>query len=307
MAGRMPFSSSMPDMFDPYAAIRPAYMRGPVQRPAAYYFLKTILIAGGIAGGMIALYRNDVFLELSRRVGQESRYFEAERYLGVTPGWGTPRSMQPVLEGQSAGQPVASPTLAAPERPVAAPAAEATTTSASSPIAAVDAPPTNAPPEPTSNAPIAAATPESAPAARLAAAPVAAAPVAAAPTETGKPAFDPLAPVSLDSLPLLPRGARAPAAAPVVEAAPVAVTRPAASPTKSRAAAVSLDEEADEPAPKRSRKVREAEPEPAPVAKAPKPAPEPKGPKTEPNPHDNPLTASIRAAVRARPAKNTVD
>jgi hypothetical protein len=100
MAGRMPFSSSMPEMFDPYAAIRPAYMRRPVERPAAYYFLRTILIAGGIAGGLIALYRNDVLLELSRRVGQESRYFQLEQYLGMSPGWGTPRSMQEVLEGQ---------------------------------------------------------------------------------------------------------------------------------------------------------------------------------------------------------------
>jgi hypothetical protein len=40
------------------------------------------------------------------------------------------------------------------------------------------------------------------------------------------------------------------------------------------------------------------------VAKAKKPAPEPEGPRTAPNPHDNPLTASIRAAVKARPAKN---
>jgi hypothetical protein len=282
MAGRMPFSSSMPEMFDPYAAIRPAYMRRPVERPAAYYFLRTILIAGGIAGSLVALYRNDVLLELSRRVGQESRYFQLEQYLGMSPGWGTPRSMQEVLESQSAtpGQPVG---LAAPvlgERPVAVPA-----------LANDESEP------PTGTTPVAAA--------------IAPATVASPAVGASKAGLDPLAPVSLDSLPVLPRGGHAPA---VAEAAPLttperspSVSRLATTGGKSRAAAAVADSEPDaEPAPTRSRKARNVEPEPdaAPVAKARKPTPEPERPKTAPNPHDNPLTASIRAAVRARPSKN---
>jgi hypothetical protein len=282
MAGRMPFSSSMPEMFDPYAAIRPAYMRRPVERPAAYYFLRTILIAGGIAGGLIALYRNDVLLELSRRVGQESRYFQLEQYLGMNPGWGTPRSMQAVLEGQpvAAEQPVglAATTLA--ERPVVVPTAVndgSEPPTAATPVAAAVAPGTGASP-------------------------------AAGASKAG---LDPLAPVSLDSLPVLPRGGRVPA---VVEAPSTAVpersapaSRPATSGGKPRALAASADNEPEaEPTPTRSRKARAVEPEAdaASVAKTRKPAPEPERPKTAPNPHDNPLTASIRAAVRARPSKN---
>jgi hypothetical protein len=224
-----------------------------------------------------------VLLELSRRVGQESRYFQLEQYLGVTPGWGTPRSMQEVLEGQPAAaeQPVG---LAA-ARAVAAPAAAAT-----------EPPATNTESNPPmGNTPVAAAV---APA-------TGATPAAEAP----KAGFDPMAPVSLDSLPVLPRGGRAPAVTEApVSAAPersAPASRPATSGSKSRALATSSDNEPEaEPAPTRSRKARDAEPEPAPVAKAKKPAPEPEGPKTAPNPHDNPLTASIRAAVRARPAKN---
>jgi hypothetical protein len=279
----MPFSSSMPEMFDPYAAIRPAYMRRAVERPAAYYFLRTILIAGGIAGSLVALYRNDVLLELSRRVGQESRYFQLEQYLGMSPGWGTPRSMQAVLEGQpaTAEQPVGLAAAVPGERPVAVPAAA-----------------TDASDLPTATPPVAAA--------------IAPATVASPAVGASKAGLDPLAPVSLDSLPVLPRGSRVPA---IAEAPPTAVPERSAPASrlsttggKARAAAAVVDSEPDaEPAPTRSRKVRNVEPEPehdaAPVAKARKPAPEPERPKTAPNPHDNPLTASIRAAVRARPSK----
>lgn len=278
MAGRMPFSSS--EMFDPYAAIRPAYLQRPIERPTAYYFLRTLLIAGGIAGGLVALYRNDVLLELSRHVGQESRYFELERSFGVTPGWGTPRSMQPVLEGSqaTAEQPVVA--VAASERSVAAPSAEPAAVTAAAQSES-----------PTRNVPVAVAIATAA---------------AASPADVPKAkSDDALAPVSLDSLPVLPRGGRAP----VAEAAPVPAERttPSRAPTSSskpRAVAASPEREPDaEPAPARSRKAREVEEAPARIAKAPKAAPAPERPKTEPNPHDNPLTASIRAAVRARPAK----
>jgi hypothetical protein len=271
-------------MFDPYAAIRPAYMQRPIERPTAYYFLRTLLIAGGIAGGLVALYRNDVLLELSRHVGQESRYFELEQYLGVTPGWGTPRSMQPVLEGSqpTAEQPAVALAVAASERAVAASTAEA----------AAVAPAVQ--PEPaTGNVPVAAAIA------------TAAAPSPAAEVPKGR-SDDALAPVSLDSLPVLPRGGRAAIAevAPIAAAAErTAPSRAATSSSKPRAESASLARESDaEPAP-RSRKARDVDEAPARTAKAPKAAPAPERPKTEPNPHDNPLTASIRAAVRARPAK----
>jgi len=107
--------------------------------------------------------------------------------------------------------------------------------------------------------------------------------------------IDPLKPVSLDSLPVAggakntisldePTAARAPAP-----------SRPASAPN-ARAMKVSLDEPAA-PAPK---------PVAAKPAPPPKPA-EPERPKAiEARPNDNPLTAAIRGAVRARPPKDTV-
>jgi hypothetical protein len=190
--------------------------------------------------------------------------------------------MQEVLEGQpvAAEQPVGLAAAVLGERPVAVPA-----------VANDGSDP------PTATTPVAAAT--------------APATVASPAAGTSKAGLDPLAPVSLDSLPVLPRGGRAlappeapPATTPERSAS---ASRLATTSGKARAVAAVVDSEPDaEPAPTRSRKVRNVEPEPdaAPVAKARKPAPEPERPKTAPNPHDNPLTASIRAAVRARPAKN---
>ena len=62
MAARNPFASSIPDAFDPYgvAARRPQLSTG-------YYFVRNLLLVGAVAGGLVALYRNDVFRELARR------------------------------------------------------------------------------------------------------------------------------------------------------------------------------------------------------------------------------------------------
>jgi hypothetical protein len=280
---RQPFTSSLSDAFDPYAALRGSSL------PTAYYFLRNVLIAGALAGGLVALYRNDVILELSRRVGQEQRYLEFEKFFLGSPGWGTPRSMVPVLAGAEDAQPTeiaqqgaATPSPAEPS--VAAPAAAGPApVETAAPLASpVQAPATAAP------APVSAPAP---------------APVAAAKPAPSTP-VDPLAPVSLESLPLL--GQSKPAAAPVAVAAPVAPPPATRSNTsnsgsKSRALAVSLADQAPAPVPRAAKPKPEPEPKPAPVAAK----PEPKGPKaTDPRPSDNPLLGAIRSSVKARPAKD---
>src|SRR5690349_14389850 len=184
MAARNPFASSIPDIYDPYAS--PYARRAPLS--TGYYFIRNLLIVGGVCGAFVAAYRNDVFLELSRRVGMESRYLAAEQYLVGTPGWGTPRSMGPVLNpGETAAATTGE----------AAPPAPSTAVEP-----AVAAPVPAAPVE--EHAPSRAAEPASAP--TPAAAPtVAAAPASnpVAPVALKAASADPLAPVSLDSLPVL--------------------------------------------------------------------------------------------------------
>jgi hypothetical protein len=280
---RQPFSSSLSDAFDPYAALRGSTL------PTAYYFLRNILVAGALAGGIVALYRNDMILELSRRVGQEQRYLEFEKFFLGSPGWGTPRSMLPVLAGTDETKP---------SEPVA-PAVAA-------PFAAEPAPVQTTPPAAT---PVAPSRTETQTARAPAPTPVAAA--APAPVAAARAPVDPLAPVSLESLPLL--GQSKPAAAPVAVNSPPPQTRaPAPAPAArsstttsgSKARAVSLDDSSPAAAPPRAAKPKpEPAAEPAPVAAKPEPK-QPKGPKaTDPRPNDNPLLGAIRSAVKARPAK----
>src|SRR5262245_59638561 len=94
MAARNPFASSIPDIYDPYASV---YSSRAARLSTGYYFVRNLLIVGAVAGGLVALYRNDTFRELARRVGMEDKYLSAEKFLVGTPGWGTPRSMEPVL------------------------------------------------------------------------------------------------------------------------------------------------------------------------------------------------------------------
>lgn len=252
-------------MFDPYPSLqRPGSFR---PAPRGYYVVKQLLIFGAITGSLVALYRNDVFRDLSRRAGQEHRYLAAEKFLVGTPGWGTPRSMEPVLAGKELAPPPAPDVEPAPiaEAPVAAP-----------PPARPAAPP--APP------PVAGA-----------AAPNAAAALVPVPLSALEP-VDPLKPVSLDSLPLAGASQKTLSLdeSTATSRAP-APSRPAPAPN-TRATKVSLDEPAA-PAPK---------PVAAKPAPPPKPA-EPERPKAiEARPNDNPLTAAIRGAVRARPPKDTV-
>lgn len=300
---RQPFSSSISDTFDPYGAFRSMPVRSTL--PTAYYFLRNILIAGALAGGIVALYRNDVFRDLARRAGQEERYLSYEKFFLGSPGWGTPRSMEPVLAGAAVAQPLEASAAATPTADVAPTATQAL--AAPAPIAETAT--TVAQP----SQPVAAAAPIAQP----------------APSPATKPAApaDPLAPVSLDSLPLL-GGSRGRASAPVsVAALPAAAPPPrAAAPvshapppapasravastsgSKTKAIAVSLDEEPSA-SPARAPKAKPApepppEPPPAPVAAK----PEPKGPKTsDARPSDNPLLGAIRSAVRARPPKDGV-
>jgi hypothetical protein len=233
--------------------------------PRGYYFVRQLLIVGALAGGLVALYRNDAFRDLSRRVGQEHRYLSLEQFLFGTPGWGTPRSMEPVLGN-------ALP--ASPPPPPAEPAL------AAAPVAAAPAP---ARPEPVQ------ATETAKPATAAPAEPGGLEPV---PVSALSPSTDPLKPVSLDSLPLDGAGSRS-----------VSLDNPEPS-------SDSASEPSRPAAPARAMKVSLDEPKAAkPVAKPAAPAkpPEPERPKvTQARPTDNPLTAAIRGAVRARPPKDTI-
>jgi hypothetical protein len=310
MAARNPFASS--DIYDPYAMIQSSR---PARLSTGYYVVRNLLLVGAIAGGLVALYRNDVFRELARRAGQESRYLAAEQSFVGTPGWGTPRSMEPVL----AGAPAATTEAAA------APVATESPTVAEMPAAVAPAPPAPEPP---------AATPAVAAPAREPASPVVAAapvqapappPAAAPPAPPPKP-IDPLAPVSLDSLPVLTKAgtvsqpvsfdalpaSRGAAPASVARTtAPAPAARPAAAPTdrsKAKAIRVSLDE-----TPRSGRSIppptRAAAPPPAPPPEPPPVAHKPEPPKlktTDAHKNDNPLMAAVRSAVKARPPKESV-
>ncbi len=312
MAARNPFASSIPDIYDPYAMIqsRPRLSTG-------YYFVRSLLLVGAIAGGLVALYRNDVFRELARRAGQEPRYLAAESFLVGTPGWGTPRSMEPVLAETSGPLTPAAPTVTP---PVAEPATVAEMPAAVAPV-----------PEQTAAAPTAAPTPPPAAPEPVAAAVVArqeppAPPPAAAPAPAPAPPpkpIDPLAPVSLDSLPVLtksgtlsqpvafnepPSRAAAPPAPVTRAAAPAPAARPAPAPvdrSRTKAIRVSLDEGSSPGAGRSATRAAAPPPEaaPAPVARKPDP---PKAKATAVHKNDNPLMAAVRSAVRARPAKESV-
>jgi hypothetical protein len=321
MAARNPFASSVPDIFDPYALVqtrRPAHSTG-------YYFIKNLLLVGAVAGGIVALYRNDVFLELARRVGQEQRYLDAEKFLVGTPGWGTPRSMVPVLNHADDPLPATATVQGDSTASAASVAAPASTSGSDTPA------PTASPAKAETVAAVApmeqraalpAAPAETAP--HLAA--TSAAPVAALAASPARKSAD-LSPVSFDSLPGTHHGAstRAVAAAepPPPRPAPVAHTQapapvayaPAPRPapvdhSHVKAIKVTLDE-TPEPASHR------AVPLPthaAPPPPEPKPAPKPVAAKPEPpqpkasdvHDGDNPLLAAVRGAVRKHPPKSAV-
>jgi hypothetical protein len=282
MAARNPFASSIPDIYDPYAMIQSSRS---ARLSTGYYLVRNLLLVGAVAGGLVALYRNDVFRELARRAGQESRYLAVESSLVGTPGWGTPRSMEPVLAETGAVSAPAAPTTEAPS-PAEAVAERPTGVATTSPVpertvaAAAPASPARVTPEPVAAAVVTQQAPAAPP------------PALAAPSRP----IDPLAPVSLESLPVLPkagsmsqpvsfgdlptRGAAAPAAPVARAAAPAAPARPAVARAVARPS--------------------EPEPAPAPVAKKPEP---PKVKTTDAHKNDNPLMAAVRSAVRARPPK----
>jgi hypothetical protein len=58
-----------------------------------------------VAGLSFSLYRNDVLLDAARSGGWESRYLALEARLLGTPGWGTPRSLEPPSEPATAAPP----------------------------------------------------------------------------------------------------------------------------------------------------------------------------------------------------------
>jgi len=328
MAARNPFASSVPDFYDPYALVqtrRPRHSTG-------YYFLRNLLLVGAVAGGLVAAYRNDVFRDLAQKIGQEQRYLDAEKFLVGSPGWGTPRSMEPVLKQAAdaeTGSVVATAPTSGADDTAAAPPTTGTTANAApiaeAPAAAV---PTQAAPAPEPvAAPRRAPDPE----------PVAAAAPAPAPRPAAAPAAPPhqagsrdLSPVSLDSLPVLNRGTPVqaaalapsrptPAPAHVAVAAPVArtpVAAPAPRPApvdRSHAKAIKVTLDEDEPAPAarsapfvRHNAAPPPEPPPAPVAAKPEKPEPPKAKASDVHSGDNPLLAAVRGAVRSRPAKDAV-
>jgi hypothetical protein len=244
--------TSLPEMFDSYASLHRADNYRPA--PRGYYVVRSLLIWGGAFGVLVGLYRNDVFRELSRKIGQESRYLAVESQLIGTPGWGTPRSMEPLLGGAAAPAVVSTPApTVEPAAPPSVPAVESP-----APVAVPAAPPKVV----AAVAPTAPATPP---------------PITEA---------EALVPVSLDSLPLA-GGNAAPPSSPAEPAL--------------RAAAPAPNLKSVKPSPTEARA-------PAKLAKAApqKPAAPPAPKATQARASDNPLTAAIRGAVRARPASDAI-
>jgi hypothetical protein len=298
MAARNPFASS--ELFDdPYGL---AASRRPVRHSTGYYFVRNLLLVGAVAGGIVAAYRNDVFRDLARQAGLEQRYLDAEKFLVGTPGWGTPRSMEPVLNAadtSAEAHGVASTDTSTP----------ATTTAALTATAAAD-----------TAAPGAAATPP-APAPVTAPEPSSPAPTTLAVAGRGKGAA--ATPVGVASLPVLTRGTPRPAeaeasprraalaAAPVTHAAPAPVTHASAARSApvdhahAKAIKVSLDEDAPAERPTRHAATHAAAPPDPPAAVATKPQKPEKAELKAAEVHagDNPLLAAVRGAVRSRPPK----
>lgn len=327
MAARNPFASS--DFYDPYALVqtrRPRHSTG-------YYFLRNLLLVGGIAGGLVAAYRNDVFRDLARKAGQEQRYLDAEKFLVGSPGWGTPRSMEPVLKEAADAETAPASTQGTGTDPsvaalagTSAPATEPAVGTSDAPAATTQPAPVPQPvaaaPSPAPEPPLAARSPSPEPT-----------PTPAVPAPVRRAGRDSLSPVSLDSLPVLNKGtpvqpaAFAPArptSVPthVAAAAPAPRTPPAApaprpapvDDSRAKAIKVTLDEDAPA-APRTSPFVRHnappppappPEPAPKPVAAKPEKPEPPKSKASDVHSGDNPLLAAVRGAVRARPAKESV-
>ncbi len=325
MAAQNPFASSVPD-FDPYALVQ---TRRAPRHSTGYYFVRNLLFVGAVAGGLVAAYRNDVFRDLAQKMGQEQRYLDAEKFLVGSPGWGTPRSMEPVLK-QAADAETGSLAATAPTATADDASAAALPTSASTANVAATAAVTAAAPSQVAPAPEPVASPRREPEPVAAAAPLPAPRPVSAPEAPPAPARrsagrDGLSPVSLNSLPVLNRGAPVqtaafapsrPAPAHVAAAARTAAPAPRpAAVDRGRAKAIKVTLDEDEPAPAaRSPFVRHEaappapppEPRPAPVAAKPvKPEP-PKSKASDVHSGDNPLLAAVRGAVRARPAKSSV-
>jgi len=296
MAARNPFASS-DFLDDPYGLVQ---SRRPVRHSTGYYFIRNLLLVGAVAGGIVAAYRNDVFRDLARHAGLEQRYLDAEKFLVGTPGWGTPRSMEPVLN---------------PAEPAPDAHALATTTDTATAAVTATAVATEAPTALT-------AAPAAAPA--HAASPEPSLPAQTSLALAGRSKGSPAAPVAFDSLPVLNRGAAprpaaaepaphhaAVAAAPVAHAAPAPVAHATASRpapvdhSHAKAIKVSLDEDAPAEPPARHAAPTHAAPppEPAPVAAKPQKPEKPQLKATEAHDGDNPLLAAVRGAVRSRPPK----
>ncbi len=180
----------------------------------------TLITAGGVAGLLFSLYRNDVLLALARDAGSEQPYLALERRLLGAPGWGTPRS----LLAEDSG-----------ERAVAAPAAAAMLSGSLSGHAAApdSATPSTASPE----APPAPTTEPS--------------PSAASATRSGSTA-EGVKILSLEALPTEGSRAATRREAPAASRPSHAAVARAENPAPSRSSRRALREADDEPAPKRS-------------------------------------------------------
>lgn len=299
MAARNPFASS-DFLDDPYGLVQ---SRRPVRHSTGYYFIRNLLLVGAVAGGIVAAYRNDVFRDLARHAGLEQRYLDAEKFLVGTPGWGTPRSMEPVLNPAESASDVHAAATADTSSSATTAALTATAAATEAPAALTAAPAT---------APAHATSPAPSPAAQTSLA------------LAGHSKSSTAAPVAFDSLPVLNRGVAprpapaepaprhaAVAPAPVAHAAPAPVAHAAASRpapvdhSHAKAIKVSLDEDAPAEPPARHAAPAHAAPpsEPAPVAAKPQKPEKPQLKATEAHDGDNPLLAAVRGAVRSRPPK----
>jgi hypothetical protein len=281
MAARNPFASS--DLFDdPYGLVQSSR---PARHSTGYYFIRNLLFVGAVAGGVVAAYRNDVFRDLARHAGLEQRYLDAEKFLVGTPGWGTPRSMEPVLNpGEATADAHAADAHTAATTDTSAPA----TTAALTATAAATEPPV----------------------AVTAQAPAAPAHVAALANFHAVPALT-QAPAT-HSAAAEPPLHRTATPAPVAHAAPAPVAhasapRPApVDHTHVKAIKVSLEEDAPaEPATRHTAPTHAAPPPeaPPPVATKPQKPEKPQPKATDAHDGDNPLLAAVRGAVRSRPPK----
>jgi hypothetical protein len=158
--------------------------------------IRYLVVAGVLVGACGALYRNDYLRTLAQRAGAEQGYLSFEAAVLGTPGWGTPRALEQLVEASNHGR---DPAL----------------------LARLDKAMSGAPRSAARAAP---------------AVPVAAEPAPPKPPAAAAPAAESGGAVSLDSLPLAPAEPTAAPSKPATERASVQPTRSASTAARRPAA-----------------------------------------------------------------------